>query len=700
MNENQGLGCIICKGPSEVPGIIVQKLKPDGVAIESGLTPGDKILECNGISLEGMSFQDAVYQLKSSRKLDLMVKKGAAINFVTEKNNQTSIKINTESEKLSSANGIRNPSKLEQGVELEAAKIQLELTKIDIDRKRLELEQEKLKQRSEELQEEKKQFEDEKRRTLLTLKKSQSHDPNVPLKLMNQSMISDDSDTPSTTSTGGLAGAIQNELLRRKANARSVSNGNLSAIEKNNELRSKKLASVTSGLKNDQHDQLIAEFRKVHQKIIKSSSTDDDTSLESSKGTDKLKVTFKDDCGDEKRRMINGEDEDTNHGLSRPNKSPPPPPPIRSSSITPISSLSSDGSNVSIKSSSTSLASNQPPILSTFKPNITITNKALNSSPDIPSPDYDLVSENRSVNGSLHKQTNGKYVNKHQIIEANIPSLLSSSVGYIPPSSLGRGPNNTVKNLNEISNNTNMSQSRHSTQGKQRYATNPMKKQNFINSVTSINRSNFVKRHPPVMERVELPSFIIEEPVQKVSQEKDTIRPPPYYFEPERIAPPLVSVAAYDYQQRNGSGSPFHRKLEALKANHRYSYSQEDLSRRLLDEGSIAAKDYRASNAGKNCKPKVQHESFRESSKGGGSPQEHFISNASLKLSKASSQSYTDISQSNKDKLGSNKTKDTRRLPNNVNMENVVVPQKPKKYPAPPPPPPPPLPSLAFKGIS
>ena len=291
-------------------------------------------------------------------------------------------------------------------------------------------------------------------------------------------------------------------------------------------------------------------------------------------------------------------------------------------------------------------------------------------------------------------------MNKHQIIEANIPSLLSSSVGYIPPSSLGRGPNNTVKNLNEISNNTNMSQSRHSTQGKQRYATNPMKKQNFINSVTSINRSNFVKRHPPVMERVELPSFIIEEPVQKVSQEKDTIRPPPYYFEPERIAPPLVSVAAYDYQQRNGSGSPFHRKLEALKANHRYSYSQEDLSRRLLDEGSIAAKDYRASNAGKNCKPKVQHESFRESSKGGGSPQEHFISNASLKLSKASSQSYTDISQSNKDKLGSNKTKDTRRLPNNVNMENVVVPQKPKKYPAPPPPPPPPLPSLAFKGIS
>mgnify|MGYP001173774968 CR=1 FL=1 len=49
--------------------------------------------------------------------------------------------------------------------------------------------------------EERKQFEDAKRKTLLTLKKSQSHDPNVPLKLMNQSMISDDSDEDLFAST-------------------------------------------------------------------------------------------------------------------------------------------------------------------------------------------------------------------------------------------------------------------------------------------------------------------------------------------------------------------------------------------------------------------------------------------------------------------------------------------------------------------
>ena len=89
IKENQGLGCIICRGPQESPGIIVQKLKPEGVAIESGLSPGDQILECNGVSLEGVSFQDAVYQLKSSRQLDLIVRKGVATKFVNEKNSQT-----------------------------------------------------------------------------------------------------------------------------------------------------------------------------------------------------------------------------------------------------------------------------------------------------------------------------------------------------------------------------------------------------------------------------------------------------------------------------------------------------------------------------------------------------------------------------------------------------------------------------------
>ena len=42
-----------------------------------------------GKLFESVSFQDAVYQLKSSRQLDLIVKKGVAIKFVNEKNSQT-----------------------------------------------------------------------------------------------------------------------------------------------------------------------------------------------------------------------------------------------------------------------------------------------------------------------------------------------------------------------------------------------------------------------------------------------------------------------------------------------------------------------------------------------------------------------------------------------------------------------------------
>ena len=49
MKPGKGLGCIICKGPPEFPGIFVQRVKPQGLALEGGLEPGDQILECNGL---------------------------------------------------------------------------------------------------------------------------------------------------------------------------------------------------------------------------------------------------------------------------------------------------------------------------------------------------------------------------------------------------------------------------------------------------------------------------------------------------------------------------------------------------------------------------------------------------------------------------------------------------------------------------
>ncbi|CAG7825867.1 unnamed protein product, partial [Allacma fusca] len=68
----------ICKGPPERPGIFVQSTKSNGVAREAGLRPGDQIIQCNGHSFLNIPFAEAVYHLKVSKHLDLVVIKGAA----------------------------------------------------------------------------------------------------------------------------------------------------------------------------------------------------------------------------------------------------------------------------------------------------------------------------------------------------------------------------------------------------------------------------------------------------------------------------------------------------------------------------------------------------------------------------------------------------------------------------------------------
>ena len=163
----------------------------------------------------------------------------------------------------------------------------------------------------------------------------------------------------------------------------------------------------------------------------------------------------------------------------------------------------------------------------------------------------------------------------------------------------------------------------------------------------------------------------------------------------------LVPVTPFESQSTLKSADlRFHKKLEALKAKNRYSYSHEDLSKTTpLDEGFIAAQDYRASNAGRMAKP-VEADLVKPVLKGG--HQHQFVSNASLKLSKVSSQSFSDISQSS----NREHNKPTKHPPgtkveaNKFVTSNGNIPHKSvKKHPAPPPPPPPPLPTI-YKGIT
>ncbi|XP_069994416.1 harmonin isoform X11 [Penaeus vannamei] len=77
-----GLGCSICKGPAEKPGIFVQSVRGGGVARNAGLRPGDQIIACNDVSFTHLEFAEAVYVLKSSPRLVLDVIRGAGLDLV------------------------------------------------------------------------------------------------------------------------------------------------------------------------------------------------------------------------------------------------------------------------------------------------------------------------------------------------------------------------------------------------------------------------------------------------------------------------------------------------------------------------------------------------------------------------------------------------------------------------------------------
>ncbi|XP_048516994.1 harmonin isoform X1 [Dendroctonus ponderosae] len=71
------LGCGICKGPDWKPGIFVQFTKEGGIARDAGLRPGDQILYCNNVDFFDIPFNEAVALMKSSRQLNLVIRKAA-----------------------------------------------------------------------------------------------------------------------------------------------------------------------------------------------------------------------------------------------------------------------------------------------------------------------------------------------------------------------------------------------------------------------------------------------------------------------------------------------------------------------------------------------------------------------------------------------------------------------------------------------
>merc|ERR1712051_588389 len=273
----KGLGCSICKGPPERPGIYVQSIKTGGAALRSGLQLGDQILACNDMTFEGnsLNFNVAVAQMRGRRFLDLVIRRGAGLDIVLASNDAQQKP--TPQNQLSQEDHRNRTNLLEDEKRLLQSQVQLE-------RRKLEAEQERLRVEAMRLENERLILTAEKERLLKSAaKKTNSTTLSSTASMAGSSTSSgsssahpssstDNSSLESSSSGGGLASAIQSELKRRaQANfAGNKANYVPKPIIKANLAENGKKSLLMQH--NDQHDQLIAEFRKVHRKLFSSAN--------------------------------------------------------------------------------------------------------------------------------------------------------------------------------------------------------------------------------------------------------------------------------------------------------------------------------------------------------------------------------------------------------------------------------------------
>ena len=377
------------QGPIEKPGIFIQSTKAGRLAREVGLRPGDQIIECNGASFRNIEFGDAVFHLKSSRKLELLVRKGAGLElFPSESSGYDSSASSSVGDSPAGSNSsvasekdrsdqsetgvdvnhntVVKPPKLPRPPDPPPARVPTpqNTNNHEVERRKLQAEQDRLRREAEALSEERRKFEEEKRllrssigsRSNLVGSKSISnlaelHLPPSP-KTHNMpsspshthiskspsasSTVSGDSSSSSSSSSGGsLAAALQSEIKRRaqKATTSEKESVGRSTDSKSGTDAGRKAPYITD--KNEKHDLLIAEFKKAHRKMFSSSP-------EVSEEEDRLSLP-------PPAPPKPSEKAATAPSVQKP-KAPPPPP---KSSVSSISSSSSPSPR---------------PSLSTFKP--------------------------------------------------------------------------------------------------------------------------------------------------------------------------------------------------------------------------------------------------------------------------------------------------------------------------------------------
>ncbi|XP_052243524.1 harmonin-like isoform X2 [Dreissena polymorpha] len=79
------LGCSIVSGPKQFPGIFLERVRPGSLGEEYGLQAGDQILEVNGKSFRSIKHNEAIVELKGSKELNMVIKKGVAVALLGSK---------------------------------------------------------------------------------------------------------------------------------------------------------------------------------------------------------------------------------------------------------------------------------------------------------------------------------------------------------------------------------------------------------------------------------------------------------------------------------------------------------------------------------------------------------------------------------------------------------------------------------------
>ncbi|XP_021341126.1 harmonin-like isoform X3 [Mizuhopecten yessoensis] len=81
LRTSPSLGCSIMSGPHG-QGIYIQRVGPQSLGEQIGLEVGDQILEVNGISFLDVAHNEAIVALKSSKELNLVIRKKSGIHIV------------------------------------------------------------------------------------------------------------------------------------------------------------------------------------------------------------------------------------------------------------------------------------------------------------------------------------------------------------------------------------------------------------------------------------------------------------------------------------------------------------------------------------------------------------------------------------------------------------------------------------------